>query len=60
MRRVLTEKEMKQVKGYEALTLTSVLTVLAISLLVSITYRFFVTARGSASLPGGFNFTWGK
>lgn len=59
-RRNLTYQEAKLIDGREILSLTSVLAVLAVSLLVSITYRFFVTSKGSATLPGGFGFTWGK
>ncbi len=60
MRRVLSREEMDEVKGNEAISLTSVIAVLAVSLLISVAYRFFVSEKGSAILPGGFTFTWGK
>lgn len=58
-RKILTKEEMLDTKGYEAITLTTVLACLAIALLISITYRFFVSKKGNATLPGGFKFSWG-
>ena len=54
----LDEKEMRLVKGNEAITLASMMTFLAIGLVSVICYKFFTTNTGKAVLPGGFTFSW--
>ena len=58
--RVLSDEECKNIKGGEAITLTGVMAILAIAIVAVICYRFFVSAKGDVTLPGGFVFKWGK
>ena len=58
--RVLSDEESKEIKGGEAITLTGVMAILAIAIVAVICYRFFVSAKGDVTLPGGFVFKWGK
>ena len=59
MKRELLEEEMSLTVGKEAITLSSLMTFLAIGVVSVIYYKFFNTEKGKASLPGGFSFTWG-
>lgn len=54
----LSDKELKKIKGGEAITIASVLAILAIALVTVITYRLFISSEGNATFPGGFKFTW--
>lgn len=56
MRR-LTNQECALVKTGE-LTLTAVLTVLAVSLMAVVIYKLFISKEGTSSIPGGWKFTW--
>lgn len=56
MRR-LNEKELATIKTGE-LTLTAVLTVLAVSLMAVVIYKLFISKEGSSTVPGGWKFTW--
>ena len=58
--RELDDKEMSNIEGGEAITLSGVMAILAIAIIVVVCYRFFVTPKGSVSLPGGFEFEWGN
>ncbi len=55
--RELTKEECAQIKPGE-LTLTAVLTVLAVSLMAVVIYKLFMSKEGSSSVPGGWKFTW--
>lgn len=59
-RRILSKEEMISVSGNEIISLTSSLGAMAIGLLITISYRFFGSYKGSAKFPGGFEFVWGK
>lgn len=54
----LTTQEMQSVKGGEIITLTAVMAVLATAIIAVIVYRLFMSREGSATIPGGFKFTW--
>ncbi len=56
----LKDEELKEVKGGEGITLSSVLAVLAIGIVAVVIYRFFISKKGSLVLPGGYTFNWGK
>lgn len=56
MRR-LNEKEMASTVTGE-LTLTAVLTVLAVSLMAVVIYKLFISKEGTSTIPGGWKFTW--
>jgi hypothetical protein len=54
----LTETELNEIKVGEAITLTAVLAVMAISILAVVVYRMFVSKSSTIKLPGGWSFTW--
>ena len=58
--RKLSRDEMRRETGGEALTLSALMAVLAVAIVAVICYRFFISGKGSATLPGGFKFDWGK
>ncbi len=55
---LLSEQEMTQEVSGEALTLTAVMAVLATAIIAVIVYRLFLSKKGSATVPGGWKFTW--
>ncbi len=58
--RKIDEEKLSQIKGGEAITLTAIMAILAISIVSVVCYRFFVSPKGKVDLPGGFKFEWGK
>ena len=42
----------------EAIALTAVMAVLAISIIAVVVYRLLKSTKGSAKVPGGWTFTW--
>jgi len=54
----LTLEERELICPGEALTLTAVMAVLAISIVTVIVYRLLRSSKGSTKLPGGWQFTW--
>lgn len=54
----LSEVELKEVSGNEAIALGTLMAYLSIGLVSVICYRFFKSNAGKATLPGGFQFTW--
>ncbi|MBR0033769.1 MAG: hypothetical protein IJQ40_01595 [Bacilli bacterium] len=55
--RKLTNQELRETLTGE-LTLTAVLTVLAVSLMAVVIYKLFISKEGSSQIPGGWKFTW--
>lgn len=55
---LLSEQEMQNQISGEALTLTAVMAVLATAIIAVIVYRMFMSEKGSASIPGGWKFSW--
>ncbi|MFA6861362.1 MAG: hypothetical protein WCR56_03165 [Bacilli bacterium] len=56
--RPLSEAELKETKGGEAITLAAIMALLAIGVVTIICYKFFISKSGKATLPGGFTFQW--
>ena len=54
----LTETELNEIKVGEAITLTAVLAVMAISILAGVVYRLFTSKSSTIKMPGGWQFTW--
>lgn len=57
----LSDEEMKEVQGGEAITLSSILAIMSIAVVTVVTYRLFKSGgkrAGKVQLPGGFTFTW--
>ena len=55
---LMTEQEMNEQISGEALTLTAVMAVLATAIIAVIVYRMFMSNKGSATVPGGWKFSW--
>lgn len=55
---IVTDEELSCVKGGEAITLSAIMAILSIAVVAVIAYRLFLSGKGSATMPGGFKFTW--
>lgn len=55
--RKLSRQELQETMTGE-LTLTAVLTVLAVSLMAVVIYKLFISKEGTSQIPGGWKFTW--
>lgn len=55
---LMSEQEMESQISGEALTLTAVMAVLATAIIAVIVYRMFMSNKGSATVPGGWKFSW--
>ncbi|MCQ2799515.1 MAG: hypothetical protein MJ228_01955 [Bacilli bacterium] len=56
--RSLTLKEREEICPGEALALTAVLAVLSISIISVVVYRLLKSRKGTAKVPGGWQFNW--
>ncbi|MFA6675523.1 MAG: hypothetical protein WCS49_01415 [Bacilli bacterium] len=54
----LTPAQMENHFIGEAITLTTVMAIIAIAVMAVVIYRLFVSSKGSAAIPGGWKFTW--
>jgi hypothetical protein len=55
---LLTNAEMANIKGGEAITLAAVMTILVIAIITVVVYKLFTSHAGSTTIPGGFKFEW--
>lgn len=55
---ILNEQELQEVTSGEAITLTAVMAILATAIVAVIAYRLFMSSKGSATIPGGWKFSW--
>lgn len=55
---ILNEEELALCKSGEAITLTAVMAILATAVIAVVAYRLFLSKKGSATVPGGWKFTW--
>ena len=55
---LMNDSEMQKEVSGEALTLTAVMAVLATAIIAVIVYRMFMSDKGSATVPGGWKFSW--
>ena len=58
MKKELSLKECDEIITGEAISLTIVMSVLAISLMAVIVYKLFTSKKGNTSIPGGWKFSW--
>ena len=56
--RNLTEKEMSEISGGEAITVSAVMAVLCAAVMAVVIYRLFMSKKGTAAVPGGWKFSW--
>ena len=54
----LTNEQMESTSGGEAVTVASVMAVLCAAVIAVVIYRLFMSSKGSATVPGGWKFTW--
>ena len=58
--RDLSLNEMEKTTGGEAITLASIMALMAVVCIEPVVcYRLFKSGSGKVSLPGPFSFTWG-
>jgi len=55
---ILNEDELENCVSGEAITLTAVMAVLATAIIAVVAYRLFMSKKGSATVPGGWKFSW--
>ncbi len=55
---LLTTEEMKNHYVGEAITLASVMAIMAIAIMAVVVYRIFRSGKGSITAPGGWKFSW--
>ena len=55
---LMTEQELQESAGGAAITLSAVMAILATAVIAVIAYRLFVSKKGTATVPGGWKFTW--
>ena len=55
---LLTEQELENEVSGEAITLTAVMAILATAVIAVVAYRLFMSNKGSATVPGGWKFSW--
>ena len=56
--RQLTKEEMKKYEAGDPVSLTLVLTYLAVALVTIAVWRLFKSKKGKLVFPGGFTFEW--
>ena len=56
--KILSEEQMAQTYGGEAITVATVMAVLCAAVMAVVIYRLFMSKKGSATVPGGWKFTW--
>ena len=55
---IMTQEELNECTSGEAITLTAVMAILAVAVVSVVVYRLFVSKKGTATVPGGWKFTW--
>lgn len=55
---LMTQEELSECTSGEAITLTAVMAILATAVIAVVVYRLFLSKKGSATVPGGWKFTW--
>ena len=55
---LMTQEELCEYTSGEAITLTAVMAILATAVIAVVVYRLFLSKKGSATVPGGWKFTW--
>ena len=56
--KILTDEQMAQTYGGEAITVATVMAVLCAAVMAVVIYRLFMSQKGRATVPGGWKFTW--
>ena len=56
--RILSNEEMTNTYGGEAITVASVMAVLCAAVMAVVIYRLFMSKKGTTTIPGGWKFAW--
>lgn len=55
---IMNEEELINVSSGGPLSLATVMAVLATAVVAVVVYKLFLSKKGTASVPGGWKFTW--
>ena len=55
---ILDDQELESCVSGEAITLTAVMAILATAVIAVVAYRLFMSKKGTATVPGGWKFSW--
>ncbi|MFA5283801.1 MAG: hypothetical protein WC366_04790 [Bacilli bacterium] len=55
---MLTDQEMSSIVVGEAITLGTVMAIIAIAIAAVVIYKLFTSDKGSSAFPGGYRFEW--
>ncbi|MDD7317032.1 MAG: hypothetical protein PUG55_06415 [Bacillales bacterium] len=58
MKKQLSMNECENIITGEVISLTAVMAIVAIAVAAVIVYRLFMSKEGSATMPGGWKFSW--
>ena len=58
MKKELSINECENIITGEVISLTAVMAIVAIAVAAVIVYRLFMSKEGSATMPGGWKFSW--
>ena len=58
MKKELSMNECENIITGEVISLTAVMAIVAIAVAAVIVYRLFMSKEGSATMPGGWKFSW--
>ena len=53
----LNDDELEQIK-VGAVSLLGIMTIIAAAVMAVVVYKLFLSSKGSATIPGGWKFTW--
>ena len=56
--RQLTQNEMQNIKGGEAISILLVMTYLAVAFVTVAIWKLYTSKQGKFTFPGGFEFQW--
>ena len=55
---IMNQEEMQNHYVGEAITVTAVMAILCVAIMAVVVYRLFRSSKGSATVPGGWKFSW--
>ena len=55
---IMSSEELKNHYVGEAITVTAVMAILCVAIMAVVVYRLFRSSKGSATVPGGWKFSW--
>ena len=55
---ILSDQELEEIKPGAAITLATVLAVLATAIVAVVVYKLFTSNKGTTNMPGGWKLSW--